>query len=79
MTPAESNDANRPDSLPRQSVQISQRERDAGALSPTNRALAVLILSCRGYVILTDAVRQELIASLRRELSLIHLSKKPSL
>lgn len=73
MTLAKPNDAGRPDSLPHQSIQISQRERDDRAISPTNRALAALILSCRGYVILKDALRQEFVESLRRESSLIYL------
>ena len=60
------------ESLPRQSIQISRSEWDAGGLTPANRSLAALILSCRGYLILKDAIRPELIASLRREFALIY-------
>jgi ectoine hydroxylase-related dioxygenase (phytanoyl-CoA dioxygenase family) len=59
-------------SLPRHSIQVSQSEWDAGGLSPAHRSLAALILSCRGYLILTDSISTEFIAALRREFAPIY-------
>jgi ectoine hydroxylase-related dioxygenase (phytanoyl-CoA dioxygenase family) len=56
----------------RHCIEISQRERDEGNLSPANRALAAVILSCRGYVILKDAIDLELVESLRRAFAPIY-------
>jgi ectoine hydroxylase-related dioxygenase (phytanoyl-CoA dioxygenase family) len=73
MTLASELDASRlPESLPRQSIQISRREWENGGLCAANRALAVLILSCRGYVILKDAVTHEFVEQLRGEFAPIY-------
>jgi ectoine hydroxylase-related dioxygenase (phytanoyl-CoA dioxygenase family) len=70
--PATGLGALRPDTFPRQGLQISKEELAHGALTPTNRALAAMILSCRGYVILQNALHEEYVHSLGREIAAIY-------
>ena len=46
--------------------------RDAGVLTEAHRELAALILSTRGYVIFKDALAQDFIRSIGREVSEIY-------
>lgn len=55
----------RPDTFPKQSIQVSPEEQASGRLSEETRALAALILTCRGYVILKDALPEERVRRLR--------------
>ncbi len=57
----------RPDILPQQSLQLSARERTERRISDENRRLAKLLLACRGYVILKDAVPDHYVEALRAE------------
>jgi len=61
----------RPDQLPPQALQLSKEERESGRLTADNLELAKLIISCRGYVILRDALEQDFIASIGREMEAI--------
>jgi len=65
-------DPSHTEALPRQRIEISPSERDAGSLSAANRALAAVILRCRGYVILKDAIGLELVESLGRAFAPIY-------
>jgi ectoine hydroxylase-related dioxygenase (phytanoyl-CoA dioxygenase family) len=62
----------RPDILPPQSIALSQQEQDDVRISASNRELAALLLSCRGYVILKDAVPLSFVKTLRREFDTIY-------
>jgi ectoine hydroxylase-related dioxygenase (phytanoyl-CoA dioxygenase family) len=62
----------RPDTLPQQALQLSKEELATGTLSKETRALAGLILSTRGYVILKDALSQEFIQQIGREVTEIY-------
>ncbi len=53
-----------PDSLDRNIV-ISEEERRRGVLSLENRKLGAMLLHCRGYVVLSGAVPDELVATMR--------------
>jgi ectoine hydroxylase-related dioxygenase (phytanoyl-CoA dioxygenase family) len=64
--------AERPDVLPPQELLMSKEERESGVLSPANRELAALILSCRGYVILKDALELDFVESIRKEMEVIY-------
>lgn len=50
---------------------LSQQELAEGRISAENRRLAALLLSCRGYVILKEAIPQDFVGSLRREFDAI--------
>ena len=62
----------RPDVLPPQAIALSDTERQTGILSPENRELASLLVSCRGYVILKNALEQDFIQSIGREMTAIY-------
>jgi len=62
----------RPDVLPKQSITLSNEELASGRLSPETRALAGLILSCRGYVVLKNALTLEFVDTIRQEMLAIY-------
>jgi ectoine hydroxylase-related dioxygenase (phytanoyl-CoA dioxygenase family) len=62
-------DALRPDTLPKQSLQLSETEQRTQTLSRETHELAALILSCRGYVILEDALPRDFITRIGREVA----------
>jgi ectoine hydroxylase-related dioxygenase (phytanoyl-CoA dioxygenase family) len=64
--------APRPDVLPHQHLSLSAEERRSGRLSPEHLSLARLILSCRGYVILRDALEPDFIQLIGREMEEIY-------
>jgi ectoine hydroxylase-related dioxygenase (phytanoyl-CoA dioxygenase family) len=68
MTTADS----RPDVLPPQAITLSREERDSGMLSAAHRELAAVLLSCRGYVILRDALEPDFVEALRQEMEAIY-------
>jgi len=58
----------RPDILPEQRIQLTPEEQQSGQLSDAHRRLASVILSCRGYVVLKDALSQDFVETLRAEM-----------
>ncbi|MGC4093509.1 MAG: phytanoyl-CoA dioxygenase family protein [Polyangiaceae bacterium] len=64
--------AERPDVLPPQAIVVSKEERDRGVLSPENQRLVNMLLTCRGYVILRDALELEFVEKIRREMQEIY-------
>ncbi|HVM96423.1 MAG TPA: phytanoyl-CoA dioxygenase family protein [Candidatus Acidoferrales bacterium] len=72
MASAEHVDAGPHDSLPRQSIAISQQEQEEQSLSTANRELAAFLIQGRGYVVLRNALRLDLVDSLLRSFSEIY-------
>lgn len=62
----------RPDVLPPQSITLDDEEQRAGQLSTEHRELAALILSCRGYVVLKNALPLSYVDSLRADMEDIY-------
>lgn len=60
------------DILPKQSIELSAEEQRNGRLTPEHQALAELILSLRGYVILGNAMPQDHVARIAQEFSEIY-------
>lgn len=58
----------RPDVLPKQAIVLSDEELASGKLSADTRELAGLILSCRGYVVLKNALTLDFVDEIRREM-----------
>jgi len=62
----------RPDVLPPQAIELTDAERQSGTLSAENLQLASLLVSTRGYVILKNALEQDFIQSIGREMMAIY-------
>ena len=62
----------RPDLLPEQRIHLGEDERLGGVLSDANRELAAAILSTRGYVIFSNALSPDFVATLRGEMTAIY-------
>jgi ectoine hydroxylase-related dioxygenase (phytanoyl-CoA dioxygenase family) len=58
----------RPDVLPAQAIELTKEERESGVLSSAHRELATALLSCRGYVILRNALEPDFADVIGREM-----------